>query len=548
MEQVDTAAAVNEGRSDAAHHAEVKSAMVVEQTVSTATADPAKDDRPIQVTSTNGDSSHSPAAVLTTDSKTSTAEGDEVLDTENSGPASAVDTDTEADRDDPVTAETAKNSASVQEVPTDDPAADSTGSSRAVDPSPETAEIVEANVADESKGHVEAVSPQIDPAPVVPAEEAEPHRAEKATPEFPTSDATVTEPEKLTLAQVDSFEAFLRFVREAEGALKPFELPWGSDARAALASVVDLDRFDDEIRGIAEDDLKLTTTLALLNTADRSELTGTPRQNATALAAQVLNRHPAFSADDVVEQRLAALVASEAAPETLSRLVTRIRNLLEKPFDGHDELKSPSARQSLQDNAVHSAILIAASAANWDAGACIDAIADNVWDAGTGFADIVAQREKLVALPKTTRKTLGLIVEVGRDRLRAVERERDAARTRIELTKAETQRLSEQLDAQALRVAELEAELESTRAEQLAEAAARRSERMGATTDFETLRVDLARTISKQVESLEDALDALEHGQAQITKEFVGRSVNTLRVSLSLLQPRTAHDSQGETA
>lgn len=367
-------------------------------------------------------------------------------------------------------------------------------------------------------------------------------------PVSPGIETTVAEPELLTLAQVDSFESFLLLVREADGALKPFELPSGSSSRAALASVVDLDAFEEEIRTIAEADSKLTSTLALLVTANRSTLTGTPRRNVTTLAAHLLSRHPAFAADEVVEQRLSALVTGDAAPDTVPRLITRIRNLLEKPFDGQDALKTPVARQSLQDNAVHAAILIAASAAKWDIGTCIDALADNVWDAGTGFADIVAQREKLIALPKTTRKTAGLIVEVGRDRLRSVVQERDAALTRVELTRTEYHQLSEELDAQRRRTAELEAELASVRAEHQAEVAARRSERMGSTTDFETLRVDLARTISRQIESLEDALDALEHGQAQITKEFVGRSVNTLRVSLSSLQPRTAHESQGETA
>lgn len=367
-------------------------------------------------------------------------------------------------------------------------------------------------------------------------------------PGSPDAETTLAEPKLLTLAQVDSFESFLRLVREADGALKPFELPSGSSSRAALASAVDLDAFEDEIRTIAEADSKLASTLALLVIADRSTLTGTPRRNVAALAARLLSRHPAFAADEIVERRLGALVTGDAAPDTVPRLITRIRNLLEKPFDGQDALKTPAARQSLQDNAVHAAILIAASAAKWDMGACIDALADSVWDAGAGFADIVAQREKLIALPKTTRKTAGLIVEVGRDRLRSVVQERDAVLTRVELSRAESRQLSEQLDAQRRRTAELEAELESVRTEHQAEVAARRSERMGSTTDFETLRVDLARTISRQIESLEDALDALEHGQAQITKEFVGRSVNTLRVSLASLQPRTAHDSQGETA
>lgn len=454
------------------------------------------------------------------------------------GSASLANGSTESEGEDPVK---------------DDGAPDSAVSVAAAGPAPATAEVLGDGIVEPSTDtvkHADSIpedsapqpSPEVCSAVDDPAIEDGP----VDEPVSPAAEAAETEPELLTLAQVDSFELFLRLVREADGALKPFELPSGSSSRAALASAVDLDAFEDEIRTIAEADSKLASTLALLVIADRSTLTGTPRRNVTALAARLLSRHPAFAADEVVEQRLDALVTGDAAPDTVPRLITRIRNLLEKTFDG--ALKTPAARQSLQDNAVHAAILIAASAAKWDIGACIDALADNVWDAGAGFADIVAQREKLIALPKTTRKTTGLIVEVGRDRLRSVVQERDSALTRVELSRAESQQLSEQLAAQRRRTTELEAELESVRAEHQAEAAARRSERMGSTTDFETLRVDLARTISRQIESLEDALDALEHGQAQITKEFVGRSVNTLRVSLSSLQPRTAHDSQGETA
>ncbi|NKS42690.1 hypothetical protein GS496_19910 [Rhodococcus hoagii] len=449
---------------------------------------------------------------------------DAASDSAAAPPVAGPDTDTDTDTSEPIAAE-------VAEPPSDGPG---------VEPSTDTVE--------QNAGTPEDTAPQ--PSAEEPSAVDEPaiENGSVDEPVSPAAETVPAEPEVLTLAQVDSFELFLQLVREADGALKPFELPSGSSSRAALASAVDLAAFEDEIRTIAEADSKLASTLALLVIADRSALTGTPRRNVTALAARLLSRHPAFASDEVVEQRLSALVTGDAAPDTIPRLITRIRNLLEKPFEGQDTLKTPAARQSLQDNAVHTAVLIAASAAKWDVGMFIDELADNAWDAGDGFADVVAHREKLVALPKATRKMAGLIVEVGRDRLRSVVQERDSALTRVEISRAESQQLSEQLEAQRRRTAELEAELESVRAEHQAEATARRSERMGSTTDFETLRVDLARTISRQVESLEDALDALEHGQAQITKEFVGRSVNTLRVSLSSLQPRTAHDSQGETA
>lgn len=69
---------------------------------------------------------------------------------------------------------------------------------------------------------------------------------------------------------------------------------------------------------------------------------------------------------------------------------------------------------------------------------------------------------------------------------------------------------------------------------------------MGATSDFETMRIDTVRVISQQIESLEDALDALRHGQTHITEEFVSRSIRKLQQRLSTLQSRPKHDPVGE--
>lgn len=400
-----------------------------------------------------------------------------------------------------------------------------------------------------------ATAPEAPTPGKTPPEDAQPVRPSEAEPtaistEQPGPDAAAAPPpiapqKPLTLDKVESFPDFVRYLTELEGDLKPLDLKSGSAARVALAQTMDLAIFEDEIRALAARDTKLTTTLALLTTADRAALTGSPRQNLTALAAAILSGHPAFADDAVVHQRLSALLSGTAEASTLSQLIVRLRNLAASPFAGGKALKG-AALVTLNDNATHAAVLIAASAEKWDVAHLIDSLAENVWDAGSGFADSVVHREKLTTLPKASRKTAALILDVARARVREAEGDRDAALGQVDAGIAERKRLTEALEEAHAHTRELETQFDGARKELEAQVVARRSEKMGATTDFETLRVDTVRVITDQIAALEDALDALEHGQPQITQEFVGRCVNTLRKRLSSLQPRVAPGSQGE--
>lgn len=387
----------------------------------------------------------------------------------------------------------------------------------------------------------EAPQPLPEPAPGSAADTTEP--APEGTP---TASSACDAPEKLTIEQVDAFADFIRFLAELDGDLKPIELKKNSTARVAVAKPTNLAQFDEQIGAIAARDTKLATALSLILTADKSDLSGLARQNITELAARVLGKHPAFVDDAAVKDRLARLLAGDAEADILPKLIVRLRNLLDGAFEGKSSLKTP-ALQSLQENATHTAVLIAASAAKWDVASCIDALADNVWGTDAPYATAAVHREKLATLPKGARKAVTLIVDTARTRLRGVEEERDVAISRVESGLADVQRLSEQLASARRHTEELETEMVSVRSELQREVDARRSERMGSTTDFETLRVDTARVIADQIESLEDALDALGHGQSQITDEFVRRSVHNLRRSLSTLQPRTKQNTQGDT-
>ncbi|KIM14449.1 hypothetical protein QV65_31975 [Rhodococcus erythropolis] len=394
-----------------------------------------------------------------------------------------------------------------------------------------------------SDPHTIAPTEETVPAQQAPAGEA--CTARPAPEDTPAQTSTAGPPEQLTIESVDSFATFLRFLAGLDGDLKPLELKKSSAARTALSQATNLAHFEDEIGDIAARDPKLITALSLMLTADKSDLTGAPRRTVTALAAQILGRHPAFVADSVFRERLSRLASGDADTDTLPRLVDRLRNLLDGPFDGKDSMRTP-ALQVLRENAVHTAVLITASAAKWDVASCIDAFADNIWGTGPFVSESATHREKLSTLPKNARKTAALIVDTARAQLQTVENERDGALSLIESGRAKAARLSEQLVSAQRHAEELEAEMERIRTELQQEIDGRRSERMGATSDFEMLRVDTARAIAEQVESLEDALDALGHGQPQITEEFVRRSVITLRRSLAALQPRTKQDSEGD--
>ncbi|MBF7735980.1 hypothetical protein [Rhodococcus erythropolis] len=394
-----------------------------------------------------------------------------------------------------------------------------------------------------SDPHTSAPTEEADTARQAPADEA--CTARPAPEDIPAQTSTDGPPEQLTIESVDSFATFLRFLAGLDGDLKPLELKKSSTARTAISQPTNLTHFEDEIGDIAARDPKLITALSLMLTADKSDLTGAPRRTVTALAAQILGRHPAFVADSVFRERLSRLASGDADTDTLPRLVDRLRNLLDGPFDGKDTLRAP-ALQVLSENAVHTAVLVTASAAKWNVASCIDAFADNIWGTGPSVSGSATHREKLSTLPKSARRTAALIVDTARAHLQTVENERDGALSLVESGRAKVARLSEQLASAQRHVEELEAEMEKIRTELQQEVDGRRSERMGATSDFETLRVDTARAIAEQVESLEDALDALGHGQPQITEEFVKRSVITLRRSLTALQPRTKQNSEGD--
>ncbi|MFI9511266.1 hypothetical protein [Nocardia sp. NPDC052566] len=139
-----------------------------------------------------------------------------------------------------------------------------------------------------------------------------------------------------------------------------------------------------------------------------------------------------------------------------------------------------------------------------------------------------------------------VLVESARRRRRAVEDARDAATSRADSAEFQASRLTEHLETAQRHAAELDAQLRATQSELRRAIDTHRSERMRATTDFETMRIETAKVIATQVESLEDALDALGHNQPQVTEEFVKRSVNALRNSLSSLR-RDKQDPQGDT-
>ncbi|MBV7705447.1 hypothetical protein NOVA_21950 [Nocardia nova] len=384
-----------------------------------------------------------------------------------------------------------------------------------------------------------------------PADSSQPAENETPTPAVQSQPAAselraTGESERSTIEQIASFEDFLRYLLALDGDLKPFALAKNSSPRKALALTIDFDEFQEPIAALAARDTKLATTLALLITADRSEFSGRVRQNTAQLAARIMQGHAAFTDDNVLRERLSQLAEGDADPETFSRTLVRMENLLQQDFDGKLSMKPPAVH-ALADNATHAVVLIAASAAHWDVTRCIDALSDNIWGKGdSGSGSSPRDREKLATLPKGARAAAALIVNSGRIRLREIQDEHERAATQLETARAQIARLSNDLDAARVRETEQTAECVRLRSALEQEAHARLSERMNATSDFETMRVDTVRVISQQVEMLEDALDALQHGQTQITDEFVRRSIKKLQQRLTALRPR-AKQEPGET-
>lgn len=361
----------------------------------------------------------------------------------------------------------------------------------------------------------------------------------------PAPSTTGNTTDEMTLDAVSAFADFLTLLVQAEGDFKPVVLAKSSPARLSIINTVDLAKYDDEVAVVAAHDVKCATSLSLMITADKSELSGFARQNITLLAARIVARHPAFAEDDAIQQRLTRLLSGDGDEQVLSLLLTRMVNRLDGDFDGKVALKTPAAVQALQDNAIHAVVLIAASTCNWNQMQLIDALAEHVWGAGSTF-DAVTNREKLATLSKTSRKAAALIVDTLRQRIGSVENDLTAERSRLDAARTQNEALAANL-AESRRDAErLESELNDIRTELQVEVASRKSEKMAATDDFETLRVDTARNIAEQVESLEDALDALQHDQAKVTDEFVRRAVNNLRRGLTRLQPRATLENQGE--
>ncbi|WP_280440170.1 hypothetical protein [Nocardia cyriacigeorgica] len=466
-----------------------------------------------------------PGAGVVTETRTDSADIDTASDSADSALDSRVVT-----ASDPATTGTPPREEG--ESPVDETAEDAaTGEP---DSANDVAAPAELNHADtEAASEPGATAPGTEP-PAVPSTEPEARETSELTQRVPA-----------TLDQVESFPDFLMYLRRVEGDLKPVALAKGSSARAALTKPVALDDFENLIAEISARDPKLGTASALMLTAEKSNLGATARKNVAALAARLLGTHPAFAADSAFGNRLGRLAAGDLDDEALARSIVRMQNLLTADFDGKAAMKAPAV-QSLADNAAQTLVLIAASAAGWSLDDYIDAFADTIWGVTDADGESASAREKIALLPKSARKAVAHIVSAMRARSAAIEAERDRVTHRLDTTLAATERMTAELATARAHAAELEAETAGVRAELQRETEARRSERMGATSDFETMRIDTAQVIAKQIESLEDALDALQHGQPQVTEEFVRRSINNLRRSLTTLQPPAIKDARGE--
>ncbi|MTE14158.1 hypothetical protein [Nocardia aurantiaca] len=363
---------------------------------------------------------------------------------------------------------------------------------------------------------------------------------------------------KRTITNADSLEAFLQELFESIGKFKAVELSQSVRLRAVLMSAADLSEFDALLRRISARDLRATMPVELLRMADLSSLRDVSRHTVAGIAARLLTLHPLFVDDQELGEAVGTALSDRADATSLGLLVAHIRKIVAyegkavlKPTE-HEPKKKTSLTlaelETLRDNAVGAAILLTASSLDWDRDNMVDFLAEHVWSAYRPTDDrSTAYRAQLVSAHPDARRLAAIAMASTLQRLTAAESKLDAAERRAKAANTRLSALEEELKEATKRIAELDMALFDTRHELQRTVDAHHGERMRESTEFKQLRVRSARVVTTQVDTLGDALDALEHGHPQVATEFIKDSVQALQKTLWTLRSEP-HDPQGEPA
>lgn len=205
------------------------------------------------------------------------------------------------------------------------------------------------------------------------------------------------------------------------------------------------------------------------------------------------------------------------------------------------EALTASQRSKLYGNATISLTLLLALRDAWTVDTVVDVLYRRLWRDGIDAADRLASIGALAdARDVAALASMGRVfVRQRRDAERLASQAQDEAERALRRAlsaDAELAGRDETIRALERRSSELANEIIGLRESLAVEAQSRVHDRSHHVDDYEALRTRIVRVLDKQVELLSDGLHALREGAAEVTEEFVERTIASLSRELAQLR------------
>ncbi|UGQ41882.1 hypothetical protein [Rhodococcus aetherivorans] len=352
-------------------------------------------------------------------------------------------------------------------------------------------------------------------------------------------------PIRRSLRDVRSIRDYLQFLVDRKGPMKPDELKIGTAARRVLLDdPAHIDDLTDAIQHVSENDATLKHAVSLLAVADASHLAPRTRNLFIAIAARLLTIHPALASTPALIGPLTRLTVPTGEngdvvridDQHLDTLLSSVHESIES-YDPEGEVAQKSwktHKRTAVKNATIAVLYLAALEGEWHTRRLVHELATHFWPPSVTPEDDRTDRAALL----TERPDVDALVAVAAAFERALDRaqtelgrERDAG----EIAAAEAQRLAGLLTQAQERCVNLDRELHQARTELQHERERAHIEQAHLADDHESLKEELAPLLSRQIEALEDALDALRRNRNHITDEYLERALVALRHGKDLL-------------
>ncbi len=287
---------------------------------------------------------------------------------------------------------------------------------------------------------------------------------------------------------------------------------------------------------VARRDLTLRGLVNLLApVAQHAKKRSLLRERVAEVAAAALLLHPLFRAYADTQPRTSA-----GLPD-----VTAVRIWLRAPQVAEDLGLSESQRRTLRANAVVSYSLLRLIHDEWSVDEFVDAMAETVWSSRPDAASRPLARAAIMTgtgdheLPVR----LGILHEQMISTSRRLEKQLSASRAEAwsstkRATEAEARASALEADLESLetRLSGVQAELASATSQLRAEQERGSVARSHHADDYEALRTQVLRQLSKQVDLLSDGLHAVRNERYAVAEEFVDRALSAITREVSNLR------------